>query len=147
LSDLRRRGAKILAYHGVSDPIFSVEDTEAWYRGVERRSGGKADSFVRLYTVPGMGHCSGGPSTDQADYLGPLVAWVEGGQEPGAIEAKARGAGNPGGVNPDVPAGWAADRTRPLCPYPAVAHYDGHGDVERASSWSCRVDPGSRRED
>jgi feruloyl esterase len=142
LSDVRRRGAKILVYHGVSDPIFSVEDTEAWYRGVDRRSGGRADSFVRLYTVPGMGHCSGGPSTDQADYLGPLVAWVERGRAPQAIEAQARGPGNAGGVNPEVPADWAPDRTRPLCPYPSVARYRGWGDVEHARSWVCRTDRG-----
>ena len=74
LATVRRRGAEIIAYHGVSDAIFSVADTEAWYRGVDQKSGGRADSFVRLYPMPGMGHCSGGPSTDQADYLSTLVA-------------------------------------------------------------------------
>lgn len=138
LEDLRRRGAKVIVYHGVSDPIFSVADTERWYRGVEHRSGGRAERFTRLYRVPGMGHCSGGPATDQADFLTPLVAWVEQGRAPGAIVASARGAGNPGGVNAELPAGWAPDRTRPLCAYPEVAFYKGHGDVERASSWVCR---------
>ncbi len=137
LSPLQRRGAKIISYHGVSDPIFSVEDTEAWYRGVDHHSAQGADSFVRLYRVPGMGHCSGGPATDQADYLTPLVAWVEQGVAPAAITATARGAGNVGGVNAEVPASWAPDRTRPLCPYPSVARYNGRGDVERASSWHC----------
>ena len=74
LATVRRRGAEIIAYHGVSDAIFSVADTEAWYRGENQKSGGRADSFVRLYPMPGMGHCSGGPSTDQADYLSTLVA-------------------------------------------------------------------------
>jgi feruloyl esterase len=138
LNDVRRRGAKMLVYHGVSDPIFSVDDTEAWYRGVDRSSGGRAEDFVRFYRVPGMGHCSGGPATDQADLLSPLVAWVEHGQAPGAIVATARGAGNAGGPNADVPGTWAADRTRPLCPYPAVARYSGQGDVERAINWTCR---------
>jgi len=138
LNDLRRRGAKVLVYHGVSDPIFSVADTERWYRGVDRRSGGRADDFARLYRVPGMGHCSGGPSTDQADFITPLVAWVERGDEPEAIVASARGAGNPGGVNAEVPADWSPTRTRPLCPYPTVATYRGRGDVEQASSWTCR---------
>lgn len=138
LSTLRRRGAKIMVYHGVSDPIFSVSDTEAWYRRLGRDSGGDAEDFARLYRVPGMGHCSGGPATDQADFLGPLVAWVEKGKAPGAIVASARGAGNPGGVNPEVPADWAANRTRPLCAYPTVARYKGYGDVESASSWKCR---------
>ena len=138
LSTLRRRGAKIMVYHGVSDPIFSVSDTEAWYRRLGRDSGGDAEDFARLYRVPGMGHCSGGPATDQADFLGPLVAWVEKGKAPGAIVASARGPGNAGGVNPEVPADWAPNRTRPLCAFPTVARYKGYGDVESASSWKCR---------
>jgi pimeloyl-ACP methyl ester carboxylesterase len=138
LSTLRRRGAKIMVYHGVSDPIFSVSDTEAWYRRLGRDSGGDAEDFARLYRVPGMGHCSGGPATDQADFLRPLVAWVEKGQAPGAIVASARGPGNAGGVNPEVPADWAPNRTRPLCAFPTVARYKGYGDVESASSWKCR---------
>ncbi len=142
LEDVRRRGAKIVVYHGVSDPIFSVADTERWYRGVERKSGGRAEQFTRLYRVPGMGHCSGGPATDQADFLSPLVAWVEQGRAPGALVASARGAGNPGGVNAEVPATWAPDRTRPLCAYPEVARYKGHGDVEKAANWVCRRSQG-----
>ncbi|MEO7244746.1 MAG: tannase/feruloyl esterase family alpha/beta hydrolase, partial [Rubrivivax sp.] len=137
LDDLRARGAKVVVYHGVSDPIFSVEDTKRWYRGVDAHSGKQASDFVRLYPVPGMGHCSGGPATDQADFLTPLVAWVEHGQAPGTLVASARGPGNPGGVNPEVPATWAPDRTRPLCAYPSVARYVGHGDVERAASFVC----------
>ncbi|HNW65460.1 MAG TPA: tannase/feruloyl esterase family alpha/beta hydrolase, partial [Piscinibacter sp.] len=79
-----------------------------------------------------------GPATDQADFLGPLVAWVEQGRAPGSIVASARGAGNAGGVNAELPASWAPNRTRPLCPYPNVARYKGYGDVESASSWRCR---------
>ena len=137
MNAVRERGAKIIAYHGVSDPIFSVADTERWYRGIDRSSGGRADDFARLYNVPGMGHCSGGPAVDQFDPLTPLVAWVERGIEPGALTAQARGAGNVGGTNADVPAGWSATRTRPLCPYPQVARYNGRGDVESAASWRC----------
>lgn len=137
LNALRARGAKILVYHGVSDPIFSVADTEAWYRRIDRTSGHRAGDFARLYEVPGMGHCSGGPATDQADFITPLVKWVEQGVAPQRIVATARGAGNAGGVNPDVPATWSASRTRPLCPYPSVARYDGWGDVELASNWIC----------
>jgi feruloyl esterase len=131
------RGAKIIAYHGLSDPIFSVADTERWYRDIDRSSGNRADEFARLYRVPGMGHCSGGPAVDQFDALTPLVAWVEQGIEPGALTAQARGTGNPGGVNADVPAGWSATRTRPLCPYPQVVRYLGRGDVDGAASWRC----------
>ncbi len=138
LSDLRRRGAKVLVYHGVSDPIFSVEDTKAWYRGIDRHSGGPAESFARLYPVPGMGHCSGGPATDQADFITPLVRWVEQGVAPAAITASARGPGNAGGANADVPAAWAT-RTRPLCPYPSVAIYEGQGSIEDAARFVCKT--------
>jgi pimeloyl-ACP methyl ester carboxylesterase len=139
LNDVRARGAKMLVYHGVSDPIFSVKDTERWYRGVDHHSGGRAEDFVRLYELPGMGHCSGGPATDQADFITPLVAWVEQSAAPRSVVASARGAGNVGGVNAEVPAVWAANRTRPLCPYPSVAFYKGSGDVESASSFECRA--------
>ena len=138
LRTLRDRGGKIMVVHGVSDPIFSVDDSEAWFKGLQAANNGNAGEFARFYRIPGMGHCSGGPSTDQFDALTPLVAWVEQGQGPGAIVASARGAGNAGGVNADLPAGWAADRTRPLCPYPLVARYNGSGNVEAASSFSCR---------
>jgi feruloyl esterase len=85
-----------------------------------------------------MNHCSGGPATDQFDLLGPLVKWVEQGVPPQAVTASARGAGNPGGVNAELPADWAANRTRPLCAYPSVAHYSGAGPAESASSFTCR---------
>jgi len=137
LSMLRIRGAKVIVYHGVSDPIFSIEDSIAWHRGIDHHSGGPADDFARLYPIPGMNHCSGGPATDQADFITPLVQWVEQGQAPQAIVASARGPGNPGGANPEIPNEWAPDRTRPLCPYPSVARYRGTGDLEKASSWSC----------
>lgn len=136
LADLRKRGAKVLVYQGVSDPIFSIDDTTRWWRGVNRENGGRADDFVRVFPVPGMNHCAGGPATDQADYITSLVNWVERGKEPNRIVASARGPGNAGGVNAEVPADWAADRTRPLCPYPSVARYV-HGSVEKASSFIC----------
>jgi feruloyl esterase len=84
-----------------------------------------------------MSHCSGGPATDQFDLLTPLVRWVEQGDPPRSVTASVRGASNPGGANPDVPAGWSQERTRPLCPFPKVAEYTG-GNVERAQSFVCR---------
>jgi len=85
-----------------------------------------------------MDHCGGGPATDQFDMLTALVAWVEQGQAPDRVLARARGAGNPGGINSEVPAAWTAARTRPLCPYPRIARYNGNGSLEDASSFSCR---------
>jgi hypothetical protein len=138
LATLKNRGAKIMVYHGVADPIFSVDDTKAWYTGLAAANSGDASNFARFYRVPGMAHCAGGPATDQFDMLTPLVAWVEQGQVPEAVVATARGAGNAVAVNADLPAGWSASRTRPLCPYPQVARYNGSGDVEAAASFSCK---------
>lgn len=139
LEAVRRRGGKMLVYHGTADPIFSSDDTLNWYKAVSGRYwGGGADRFVRYFPVPGMNHCSSGPSTDQFDMLTPLVQWVEYGTAPDSVIASARGPGNPGGVNGDVPADWAADRTRPLCPWPKVARYKVKGSLESADSFSCR---------
>ena len=138
LATLKNRGGKLIVYHGVSDAIFSVDDSQALFRGLNQANGGDASNFARLFRVPGMGHCSGGPATDQFDALSALVQWVEQGQAPEQITARARGAGNPGGVNADVPATWAADRSRPLCPWPKVARYRGTGSLESAESFSCQ---------
>jgi hypothetical protein len=138
LDRLKNRGAKVMVYHGVSDPIFSVNDTTAWYEGLRANNGGDASNFARYYRVPGMSHCGVGPSTDQFDLLPALVDWVEKGQAPTSVIAQARGAGSALGANPDVPAGWSASRTRPLCPYPQVARLKaGATDLESASSFRC----------
>jgi feruloyl esterase len=138
LDRLRNRGAKVMVYHGVSDPIFSVNDTTAWYDGLQAHNGGDASNFARYYRVPGMSHCGVGPATDQFDLLPKLVDWVEKGQAPTSVIAQARGAGNALGANPDVPAGWSPTRTRPLCPYPQVARLKpGATDLESADSFRC----------
>ena len=138
LSRLRNRGAKMIVYQGVSDPVFMVGDTTAWYDQLRTRNGGDAADFTRVFRVPGMSHCNIGTSTDQFDALSALVAWVEQGKAPDAIVATARGPGNAGGANSEVPASWAPNRTRPLCPYPKVARYNGSGGLEEAASFSCR---------
>jgi len=138
LHALRERGAKLLVLHGNADPVFSVDDTAAWYDGLRAEHGRGSADFARFFRVPGMGHVRGGPATDQFDALSALVAWVEQGQAPDRLIASARGAGNPGGVNAEVPASWSPSRTRPLCPYPQVARYNGSGSIDMAESFSCR---------
>jgi Tannase and feruloyl esterase len=138
LSTLRTRGAKMLMYHGVSDAIFSETDTRVWVDRVNAAYSGKAADFVRHFSVPGMAHCSGGPAIDQFDPLTPLVQWVEQGIAPASIKATARGAGNAGGVNTELPKDWSANRSRPLCAYPTVARYKGSGSLEDAASFSCQ---------
>ncbi len=138
LAALQGRGAKMVVYHGVSDAIFSADDTRHWYERLNKAQSGKAAQFARYFPVPGMNHCSAGPAADQFDLLSPLVAWVEQGVAPQAVIATARGVGNAGGVNAELPRDWSANRTRPLCAYPSVATYKGSGDAEAASSFSCR---------
>jgi feruloyl esterase len=106
--------------------VFSINDTLAWWREVDERSAGRAAEFVRVFPVPGMNHCGGGAATDVYDVLAPLIQWVEHGRAPQEIIASA---------NPESP--WPK-RTRPLCPYPAIARYNGRGDIESATSFACR---------
>lgn len=140
LSTLKNRGAKVMAYHGVSDPIFMHDDTVTWYENLRSANSGDASDFARLFPVPGMGHCAGGPATDQFDMLTPLVNWVEKGQAPDSVVATARGAVTAAGAaNVDVPTAWSPGRTRPLCPYPKVARLKaGATDLESANSFSCQ---------
>jgi feruloyl esterase len=138
LSALKRRGSKAIVFHGTADAVFAYDDTRNWYQAVVDANGGDASDFVRFFPVPAMGHCGGGRATDQFDLLTPLVAWVEQGSAPDAVVASARGPGNPAGVNPELPASWSATRTRPLCPYPKTARFDGSGALEDASSFACR---------
>lgn len=140
LSTLRQRGGKLMIYHGTADPVFSYNDTVSWMDKV-KTDFGDAAAWTKLYPVPGMGHCSGGPAADQFDMIEPLVNWVENGIAPAAVQAKARGTGTStiaALINAEVPGAWAANRTRPLCPYPQVARYNGTGDPENANSFTCK---------
>jgi hypothetical protein len=129
VSRFRERGGKLIVPHGGSDPIFSVNDTIGWWRKVDTANHGAAAGFVRVFVVPGMNHCAGGPATDQYDALSAVVDWVEKGIAPDRIEAAA------GPMSP-----WPG-RTRPLCAYPKIARYRS-GDLNRAESFACEQ-PGS----
>ena len=124
LERFRQHGGKLIVPQGGSDPIFSINDTIAWWRGVDAANHGNASGFVRVYAVPGMNHCGGGPATDQYDALTAVVDWVEKGVAPDRILAKA------GPMSP-----WPG-RTRPLCPYPKIARYRS-GDTNAATSFAC----------
>ncbi len=128
LSAFKARGGKMLIYHGNADPNFSVNDTIAYYNAMNTAMGGTASSFVRLFPVPGMNHCSGGPGASNFDMLTPLVAWVEKGVAPASII----------GTAPTPAFFGVASRTRPLCPYPQWAHYNGSGDINLASNFTCQ---------
>lgn len=126
LSEFRAHGGKLIVVHGVSDPAFSIVDIIDWWNQVNAFTTGRAAEFVRLFAVPGMNHCVGGPATDQFNAFAALVDWVEKGLAPQRIIATAR-ASTP----------WPG-RTRPLCPYPTQARYVGAGSIEDASNFVCK---------
>ncbi|MDW6004532.1 tannase/feruloyl esterase family alpha/beta hydrolase [Vibrio mangrovi] len=137
LSRLKYSGGKMMVIIGDADAMFSSKDTEVWYDKVRARNY-DARSFVRFFRIPGMGHTRSGIAADQYDSIDKLVEWVEQGIAPDSFITQARGEGNPGGVNREIPADWAADRTRPICAYPNVAVYSGFGDSEKADSFVCK---------
>jgi hypothetical protein len=126
LNTFSSRGGRLIFYHGVSDPWFSALDTVDYYQRMSRANGGSSAvaGWSRLFLVPGMGHCGGGPATlDTFDMLAAIVDWVENHEAPESIRATGRS--------------WPG-RSRPLCPFPSHAQYKGTGDVEDAASFECR---------
>ncbi|HEX3405164.1 MAG TPA: tannase/feruloyl esterase family alpha/beta hydrolase [Acetobacteraceae bacterium] len=121
-----RQGRKLIIYHGSSDPALSPYRSIAFYQDLAARLHGidKAQASVRLFLVPGMQHCSGGPGPDVFDTLSALEAWVEQGKAPDAI---------PAATKPDS----AAPHRMPLCPYPRQARYQGSGAMTEAANWRC----------
>lgn len=124
----RAKRNKLIVYTGGADPVFSANYHLKWYRRLVEENKGleRTQQFARLFVVPGMNHCGGGPSTSQFDAFASLVDWVENGKAPESILATAP-AGTP----------WPG-RTRPLCPYPEIARYKGTGDIHAATSFECR---------
>ena len=131
LEALRSAGHKLIVYQGQSDGVFSFNSIARWYEKLDANAGGKATEFARLFALPGMNHCSGGPATDSFDALGAIIEWVEKGKAPDDILASARAG------NKELPTNWSKSRTRPLCPWPKIARYIG-GDIEKAASFACR---------
>jgi feruloyl esterase len=113
-------------YTGLADPVTSPFDTIDYYESVAKANGGidATKSFYRFFPAPGMAHCGGGAGPNTFDALGALESWVEKGTAPDAIPASHSSNGR-------------VDRTRPLCAYPAVAKYSGHGSIDDAANFSC----------
>jgi feruloyl esterase len=137
LSRFKSAGGKMLIYHGFNDLSILPQWIIRYYESVERVMGGreKTQSFVRLFSLPGVEHCSGGPGADTIDYLTYLENWVEQGKQPDRLVAahlkKADGAS---------PVTFPLDSsivafTRPVYPYPIKAKYLGHGDPNDAANF------------
>ena len=133
LRAFNRRGGKLIFWHGLSDSGPPWTYTADYYEKAKLRNGG---DFMRLYLVPNMGHCGGGPSTDTFDFLTPLMAWVEQGVAPDSVVAT----GSNFKTEPKK-------RSRPLCPYPQTARYTGPqgGDLALAENYGCVRDPDEPR--
>jgi feruloyl esterase len=124
LSAFARRGGKLILYSGLADPAVPFAEVVDFYDRLDARAGGagKADAFARLFLVPGMGHCFGGPGATElgqpftsnipvspdSDILMALVAWTEGQSAPSRLIAHKPAEG-------DRPA-----EQRPVCAYPAL---------------------------
>jgi feruloyl esterase len=121
-------GGKLLLYHGWSDALISPRGTIAYYNSVLDAMAGTRETtnWLRLFMVPGMGHCGGGDGPNTFDTVTALDQWVDKGQPPDQILATHR-------TNAIV------DRTRPLCPYPQVARYNGTGSIDDAANFACRL--------
>jgi feruloyl esterase len=148
LSDFRKHGGKLLMYHGWADPLIPSPSSINYFNalvGDEGHGGGfqqasyggggnqalaRTQNYARLFMVPGMHHCSGGPGPNTFDALTPLVNWVEQGVAPETIVATKF-------VNDTPP---AVQMTRPLCVFPKVAKYKGNGSTNVAANFACITD-------
>ena len=120
LSKFKSSGGKLLVTHGWSDTGITPETTIWYYDSVLNKMGKNQSDWLRLFMVPGMGHCGGGPGVNTFDSIGALEKWVE------------------KGVAPETMMGTGAQGlTRPLCPYPQSAEYKGSGDLKDGSNWAC----------
>jgi feruloyl esterase len=146
LSEFREHGGKLLMYHGWADPLIPSQSSINYFNAlVANDSHGfeqvgfapgagpalqSTQSYARLFMVPGMYHCSGGPGPNVFDALTPLVTWAETGVAPETIVATKF-------VNDTPP---AVAMTRPLCVYPKVAKYNGSGSTSVAANFTCVTD-------
>jgi hypothetical protein len=142
LDEFIEHKAKDISYHGMADQLIFSRGTTNYFERLHKKYGEKnVDKFARLFRVPGMGHCGGGPgpnafgqggptvpSDPQHDIFQALIHWVEFGTPPNQIVATKY-------IN-DNPASGVAF-TRPLCVFPNVAKYKGSGNASDAANWTC----------
>lgn len=130
LGAFRARGGKVIQYHGLDDPVVPATDSIAYHERVVAHAGdkGAVADFYRLFLAPGVAHCGGGPGPNVLEFQAALETWVERGRAPERIVAT-RLAG-------DVGSGQV-EYSRPLCPFPERARWNGVGDPSKAESFDC----------
>jgi len=126
LGPFKRHGGKLIQFHGWADPALPPRGSIRYYESVHAKMGDTSD-FYRLFMVPGMLHCRGGLGPDDPHATEAIVSWVEQAKAPDRLIATKVVQGD----------GAQAPRSRPLCPYPQVARWDGKSDRTRAESYSC----------
>lgn len=123
-----RSGRKMLVWQGTEDTLISHIDTIRAYETFANRAGQDSDN-ARLYAVPGVQHCGGGPGANRFDMLTALAEWVEVGRAPRTL------------IGSRIDATGTVLFTRPVCEFPKYPRYEGEGDPNDASSFQC-VPPG-----
>ncbi len=122
------RGGKMIIWHGWADPHISPLNSIAYYGAMQSTMGkAKVQSAIRLYLFPGVYHCGGGPGPSQIDLLTPIMAWVERGVAPRELVVS----------RPATPESSTSAMTRPVYPYPLIAHYTGKGNADNSESWTA----------
>jgi feruloyl esterase len=124
LSGFNKRGGKLLMTYGWADSILMPMMGVNYYERALEKNGPKTTDFFRLFMIPGMAHCGGGVGPDRNDAVTAVIDWVEKGKAPESLIAS-------------KVVGGQVVRTRPLCPYPQVARYNGQGSVDEAANFSC----------
>ena len=136
LDTFKKHGGKLLTFVGGWDNFIMARGVINYYRQMAARYGinsnvpgipnvpnfANVQTFYRLFRAPGVGHCGGGVGPQPQNLFGALVNWVENGVAPNTILAQ-------GGAVPT--------RTRPLCPYPTTAIYNGSGSTDSAANFHC----------
>jgi feruloyl esterase len=122
LREFEANGGKLLMYHGWADDRITPRTTIEYYESVIQEMGEDEQDWMRLFMVPGMGHCSAGPGPYEFELLTTMERWREENRTPEEIPAR----------NPE------SGLSRPLCAWPQTAAYDGSGDTKDARNWSCQ---------
>ena len=125
LAAFKQRKGKLLLWHGWADPPSTPQSTINYYERL-KAADPQAPDFARLFLMPGVLHCAGGAGPDSVEWIDAIAAWTEKGAAPERVIATKRGAdGTP-------------TRTRPLCPHPQRAVYNGTGSTDDAANFTCK---------
>lgn len=125
LAAFKQRRGKLLIWHGWADPALNAQSTINYYERLKAADPQTSD-YARLFLMPGVLHCAGGPGPDSVEWIDQIAAWTEKGTAPERVIASKRGQdGTP-------------VRTRPLCAYPQRAVYIGSGSTDDAANFVCK---------